>query len=121
VTAEASWASTLLAGAAVRVGSGRSKRPTRRYVDRSTTASGDALSFVPGDPISRPSADTKAPLKPVALRVEIVGSGSVVLAVPAVLSNVGKGDVAGAALKLVPVILAPLGSKRLTESPPLPR
>src|SRR5262245_17245080 len=45
------------------------------------------VAFVPGDPVSIPSAARKAPFVPAVLRVEISGSGSSVLPRPAVLSK----------------------------------
>ena len=43
---------------------------------------------VPGEPVPWPSEARNAPLTPAVLNVEIVGSGSTVLPMPAVLSNV---------------------------------
>ena len=53
-----------------------------------TSDTNSVFAFVPGEPVSRPSAETNAPFTPAVLRSEIAGSGSVVDPTPVVLSNV---------------------------------
>ena len=72
--------------------------------------------ILPGEPVSAPSAARNAPLTPATLRVDTVGSGSVVLPRPAALSNV-KPVVDTPTL--TPVTRFPLASNRFTESPPV--
>src|SRR5262249_37270842 len=58
VTADASCASRLLGGALVRVGSGKSKRPTRTYRDKSTDTGACAdVRWVNDGPVSAMSRE----------------------------------------------------------------
>src|SRR5262249_8016099 len=76
------------------------------------------VALVPGEPVSIPSAARMAPFTPTALSVVTDGSGSVVLPIPAVLSNVlPVVDTP----KATPVTRFPAESNRLTASPPVLR
>ena len=76
------------------------------------------LVMKPGEPVSVLFAERKAPFVPITLKVEMVGSGVVVLPNAAVLlSSVVP---TASAPKATPVRRLPAASKTLTESPDVP-